>query len=83
MMFYDVLGLKSIPGFLLSERTSGISPVIFIVYINQDFVNSAKFLYFFLSSVPFHYCVFQPQSFHHAVGFLIFHYKEKAQIILN
>ena len=29
MMFYDVLCLKSILGFLLSERTSGVSPVIF------------------------------------------------------
>ena len=29
MMFYDVLCLKSILGFLFSERTSGVSPVIF------------------------------------------------------
>ena len=29
MMFYDVLCVKSIFGFLLSERTSGVSPVIF------------------------------------------------------
>ena len=29
MMFYDVLSLKRILGFLLSERTSGVSPVIF------------------------------------------------------
>ena len=29
MMFYDVLCLKSILGFLLSERTSGVSPAIF------------------------------------------------------
>ena len=29
MMFYDVLRLKIILGFLLSERTSGVSPVIF------------------------------------------------------
>ena len=28
-MFYDVLCLKSILGFLLSKRTSGVSPVIF------------------------------------------------------
>ena len=33
MMFYDVLCLKSILVFLLSERTSGVSPVIFIVII--------------------------------------------------
>ena len=30
MMFYDVLCLKSILGFLLSEHTSGVSPVIFL-----------------------------------------------------
>ena len=30
MMFYDVLCLKSLFGFLLSERTSGVSLVIFI-----------------------------------------------------
>ena len=30
MMFYYVLCLQSILGFLLSERTSGVSPVIFI-----------------------------------------------------
>ena len=29
MMFYDVLFLESILGFLLLERTSGVSPVIF------------------------------------------------------
>ena len=29
MMFYDVVCLKSILGFLMSERTSGVSPVIF------------------------------------------------------
>ena len=29
LMFYDVLCLKSILGFLLSEHTSGVSPVIF------------------------------------------------------
>ena len=31
MMFYDILCLKSILGFLLSERTSGVSPFIFIL----------------------------------------------------
>ena len=31
MMFYDVLYLKNILGFLLSKRTSGVSPVIFIL----------------------------------------------------
>ena len=29
MMFYDVLCLKIILGFLLSKRTSGVSPVVF------------------------------------------------------
>ena len=33
MMFYDVLCLKSILGFLLSERTSGVSPVIFYFFV--------------------------------------------------
>ena len=39
MMFYDVLCLKSIFGFLLSEGTSGVSSVIFhfIIFL---FVNS-------------------------------------------
>ena len=32
MMFYDVLCLKSIFGFLLSERTSGVAPVIFLFH---------------------------------------------------
>ena len=36
-MFYDVLCLKSILGFLLSERTSGVSPVIFIFIQCQVF----------------------------------------------
>ena len=38
MMLYDVLCLKSILGFLLSERTSGVSPVIFYNFI----LNSLK-----------------------------------------
>ena len=33
MMFYDVLCFKSIFGFLLSERTSGVSPVIFWILL--------------------------------------------------
>ena len=36
MMFYDVLSLKNILGFLLSERTSGVSPVIFRVVVPVD-----------------------------------------------
>ena len=31
MMFYDILCLESILGFLLTERTSGVSPVIFLI----------------------------------------------------
>ena len=31
-MFYDVLCLKSILGVFLSERTSGVSPVIFLLF---------------------------------------------------
>ena len=38
MMLYDVLCLKSILGFLLSERTSGVSPVIF--YFQNTETNS-------------------------------------------
>ena len=37
MMFYDVLCLKSILGFLLSKRTSGVSPVIFTTSLRYIF----------------------------------------------
>ena len=37
MMFYDVLCLKSILGFHLSERNSGVSPVIF--YNEADYMD--------------------------------------------
>ena len=36
MLFFDGLCLKSILGFLLSERTSGVSPVIFRVVVPVD-----------------------------------------------
>ena len=36
MMFYDVLCLKSILGFFLSERTSGVSSVIFFLFWQID-----------------------------------------------
>ena len=41
-MFYDVLCLKSNLGSLLSERTSGVSPVIFITLWSGQLVYSMK-----------------------------------------
>ena len=38
-MFYDVLCLLSILGFLLSERTSGVSPVIFVADLHFEVPN--------------------------------------------
>ena len=37
MVFYDVLCLKSILGFLLSERSSRVSPLIFYISIRGQF----------------------------------------------
>ena len=43
MMFYDVLWcLKSILGFFLSERTSGVSPVIFTLEIRNGWKGIEK-----------------------------------------
>ena len=37
MVFYAVLCLKNILGFLLLEHTSGVSPVIFSIYMISRF----------------------------------------------
>ena len=42
MMFYDVLCLKSILGFLLLERTSGFSPEIFLIAISSPSRTSGR-----------------------------------------
>ena len=60
MIFYDVLCLKSILGFLLSERTSGVSPVIFsFVHItNEQMFHCAMEIKWGFIVVKYKLCVF-------------------------